>query len=163
MTPGEGGALERGWASGHLVNGQRWGGPPKVGLGWARTLEKNELGGITEVLLQGQRGAGTPRGSHRRGGGRLLGFQPRFPLGADLPPSLPSAAQWRGARLTQPLAAECPGEGPVPLWVSSLDRKGLPGPRGGLASPLCPVLTLGSSLGSPKSPSEQQEVASALG
>lgn len=38
------------------------------------------------------------------------------------------AAQWRGARLTQPLAAEYPGEGPVPLWVSSLDRKGLLGP-----------------------------------
>ena len=44
-----------------------------MGLGWARTLEKTDLGGITEVLLQGQRGAGTPRGSHRHGGGGASG------------------------------------------------------------------------------------------
>ena len=42
-------------------------------LGWARNLEKTDLGGITEMLLQGQRGAGTPRGSHRHGGGGASG------------------------------------------------------------------------------------------
>lgn len=47
--------------------------PPKVGLGWARTLEKNDLGGITEVLYRTAR-AGTPRGSQVSSGCWPLSF-----------------------------------------------------------------------------------------
>lgn len=129
MTPEEGGALERGWASGHLAIGQRWGGPPKVGLGWARTLEKNDLGGITEVLLQEQRGAGTPRGSQVSSGCWPLSFA--VPCCASLRAAMPACGQpcspVQGARLTH-LAAEGPGEGTVSLWVLSLNREGLLGP-----------------------------------
>lgn len=98
VAPGEGGCWRGAGLLGpqHLVKGQRWGGPPKVGLGLARTLQKNDLGRIMEALLQGQRGAVAPLGSHSRHWGR---GGPRLPAQvssvcqvAGLPPSWPSAA-----------------------------------------------------------------------
>lgn len=67
-----------------------------MGLGLARTLEKNDLGRIMEVLLQGQRGAVAPLGSHSRhwgrGGSRLPTQVSSVCQVAGLPPSWPSAA-----------------------------------------------------------------------